>query len=136
MVGDEIENRLLQGAGAEKMVWLKEFALQKTKPNLNLIQPGGVDRQPGDLDAQLVLQSESLFLKPTGQLFRRVRGSIVQDQDHGLDLASQRFRNDNLLQERTKVDEALPGDALSIDQAISNRESCHQMPHAATMVTW
>src|SRR5258708_19886128 len=82
VVGDEIENRLLQGAGAEKMVWLKEFALQKTKPNLNLIQPGGVDSQPADLDAQLALQSESLFHNPPAPLFRPPRQPLSHTTDH------------------------------------------------------
>ncbi len=72
---------------AEKMVRVQEFALQDTKPDLNLIQPGGVGGQPSHLNGQAIRRDLGLLLKPARQLFGRVGRAIVQDQDQRLHLS-------------------------------------------------
>src|SRR6266702_2000652 len=120
--------------GAEKMIRLQEFALQDTKPNLNLIQPGGVSGQPGHLNAQAARIGLGLLLKPVCQLFGNVGRAIVQDQDQRLHLPPQGFWKDDLLQERAEIHKAFARRAASIDLPISYREPSQQVPRPASDV--
>jgi hypothetical protein len=45
-------------------------------------------------------------MEPTFELFRSVRGALIQDQDHGVDLPPQGFGNDLLLHEGLEIDKA------------------------------
>jgi len=44
-VSNEAQEGLLKLVGTGKMVGLQKLALQKTEPNLDLIQPGGIGGQ-------------------------------------------------------------------------------------------
>ncbi len=56
VASDEVEDRLLQLIEAAKMVGLEELALQKTEPDLNVIEPGGIFREPIELHGEFALQ--------------------------------------------------------------------------------
>src|SRR6266700_3819126 len=128
VVGNEIEDGLLQLVSAEKMVRVQEFALQDTKPDLNLIQPRGVGGQPIHLNGQAARVHRALLLKPVRQLLRCVRRAIIQDQDQRLHLSPQRFWKDDLFQERAEIHKAFARRALTIDLSIGDRECSHQVP--------
>ena len=75
-----------------------------------------------------------LLTEPTFELFRSVRGAIIQDQDHGVDLPPKGFGNDLLLHEGLEIDKAFALTADAIDLAIRDGEPGKQMACAATMV--
>ena len=98
-----------------KVIGLQMFALKQTEPDFDLIQPGGVGRQPEDLKVQLSFTGCFLLTEPTFELFRSVRGAIIQDQDRGGDLPPQGFGNDLLLHEGLEIDKAFALTADAID---------------------
>jgi hypothetical protein len=63
-----------------------------------------------------------------------VRGSIIQDQRHGLHSPMLGFCDDDRLQKRAEIDEAFARVALAIDQPISDTEGCHQVQCSPAMV--
>ena len=68
--------------GVLKIVRRQDVALNMGKDDLNLIQPGRMDRQPVDLDPE----GQSQALDPLFDLLGRMRGTIVQDQMQDADL--------------------------------------------------
>src|SRR5437763_9853412 len=88
-----------------------------------------------DLEVQAKIANAFLFTKPAFQLFGCVGGAIVQNEDHGLDSASERFRKDDLLDKGLEIDKTLALAAGSVDLAIGNGEPSKQVARAATMVT-
>ena len=75
-----------------------------------------------------------MLAKPAFELFRCVRGSIIQDEDHCVDAPSQRFGNDFLLNKGLEIDKTLAAAAGSVDLAIRDGKPGKQMPCATTMV--
>ena len=50
VIGDILVERAFKGAGAGKVIGLQVFALKQTEPDFDLVQPGGVGRQPEHLE--------------------------------------------------------------------------------------
>lgn len=86
-----------------------------------------------DLEVQSKITDTFLFSEPAFQLFGCVRGSIVQNEDHRVNLASQCFRNDDLLDKGLEIDKTLARSAGSVDLAIGDGESSKQVACAAPM---
>src|SRR5712692_1402115 len=110
------------------------FALQHTEPDFDLIEPGGVGRQPVHLKVQPPFTRLFLLMEPALELFGRMRGTVVQDEGHRVDLSSQRFGNDFLLHKSLEIDKALALAASPIDLTISHRKSGKQMACSTTMI--
>ena len=87
-----------------------------------------------DLEMQSEIADAFLLAKPAFQLFGRVGGSIVQNEDDRVNLASKCFRNDDLLDKGLKIDKTLALMAGSVDLAIGDGESGKQVACATTMV--
>ena len=49
VVCDVVAERRFQSGRTHKMIGLQVFALKHTEPDFDLIQPGGIRRQPEDL---------------------------------------------------------------------------------------
>jgi len=62
-----------------------------------------------------------------------MRSSIIQNEDHRLDLTTQSFGKDLLGDRGLEVGEAFADSAGSIDLAISNRKADKQIACATTM---
>src|SRR6266699_63585 len=136
IASNEVLDRLLKLIKAAEMIGLQEFALQETEPDLQLIEPRSVDRQPIELHPQFPLRRRRQLLHPTGQLFGRMGRPIIQHQCHRLHLAALGFCNDNRLEKGTEVDKAFARMALAIDQPISHTPGGHQVQCAMASVTW
>src|SRR5436305_12855737 len=119
---------------AGKVIGLQVFALKQTEPDFDLVQPGGVGRQPEDLEVKPPATGGFLLTQPAVEWFRRMRGAIVQNQSHCVHLPPQCFGNDLLLQKGLEVDEAFALTADAVDLAIGDREPCKEMACAATMI--
>ena len=52
VISDVLIKRSFQGISTEKVIGLQMFALEDAKPNLDLIQPGRIGRQPMNLEVQ------------------------------------------------------------------------------------
>src|SRR5260370_26090594 len=87
-----------------------------------------------ELEVQSKIADTFLFSEPAFQLFGRVGGAIVQNEDHRVNLASQCFRNDDLLDKSLEIDKTLALLTGSVDFAIGNGESGKQVACAATMI--
>jgi len=72
IASNKVMNGLLKLIQAAEMVGLQEFPLQHTEPDLQLIEPGSIDRQPIELYGQFPLQRRRQFLNPTGELLGRM----------------------------------------------------------------
>src|SRR6266566_7589576 len=80
VVSNEVQNGLLKLIQAAEMVRLQEFALKQTEPDLQLVEPRGVGRQPRELHHQFSLRHRRQFLDPAWELLGRMGRSIIQDQ--------------------------------------------------------
>lgn len=87
-----------------------------------------------DLEVKAKVTDTSLSLEPVFQLFGRVSCPIVQNENHVLDAAPERFRKDRLLHKGLEIDETFAASAGSIHLAIGNREASKQVACAATMI--
>ncbi len=119
---------------AGKVIRLQMFALQPTPPDFDLIQPRCVGRQPVHLKVQAPFTRLFLLTEPPRELFGRMGSAIVQDEGQRVDLASQGFGNDHLLEKGLEIDKALAAAAGSVNLSIGDRESGKQMACATTMV--
>src|SRR6266436_6723784 len=134
VIRDILAERAFESTGAEKVIGLQVFALQPTPPDFELIEPGGIGRQPEHLKVQLLVTGTFLLTEPAFQLFGGVRGAVVQDEEHRLHLAAKGFGNDHLLHKGLEIDEALAAAASAVDPSISNRQASKQMACATTMI--
>jgi hypothetical protein len=116
------------------MIGLQMFTLQHTEPDFDLIQPGGIGRQPEDLKVQSLVTGQFLLTQSALELFRRVGGPVVQDQGHRVDAPSQSFGNNVLLHKGLKIDKAFALAASAVDFSISDGEPGKEMACAPTMV--
>ena len=134
IIGDVLAERGFEGMRAGKVIGLQVFALQHAEPDFELIEPGGIGRQPEHLKMHSLVTGNCLFTQPALQLFGSVGRAIVQDERHGVDLATKRFRNDHLLHEGLEIDKTLPTAADPVDLCIGDGESGKQVAGAATMI--
>lgn len=51
-ISEVLTERSFQRVGTEKVIGLQVFALEETEPDFDLIQPGGVGRQPMHLKVE------------------------------------------------------------------------------------
>src|SRR6266404_1188741 len=77
VIRDVLAERAFESTGAEKVIGLQVFALQHTEPDFELIEPGGIGRQPEHLKVQLLVTGTFLLTEPAFQLFGGVRGAVV-----------------------------------------------------------
>ncbi len=68
VVSNEVKHCLLQLGETSKMVGVEELTLEKTEPDLDLIEPGGVFREPVHLQSNLPIWNRVQFLLPRSQL--------------------------------------------------------------------
>jgi len=134
VIRDVLAERAFESTGAEKVIGLQVFALQHTEPDFELIEPGGIGRQPEHLKVQSPFTRLFLLTEPPLELFGRMGSAIVQDEGHRVDLASKGFGNDHLLEKGLEIDEALAAAAGAVDLSIGDRESGKEMACATTMV--
>src|SRR5260370_27849788 len=80
VIREKVSNGLLQILRTDKMIGLQKLALQDTKPDFELIQPGSVRRQPKHMKGELTLSHYRQFPQPALQLLWRVGGAIVENQ--------------------------------------------------------
>jgi hypothetical protein len=116
------------------VIGLQTLALEQTEPDFDLIEPGGIGRQPKDLKAQPSVTRLFLLTEPSFELFGGVGGAIIKDEGHGVDLPTQGFGNDVLVHKGLEIDKAFARSAGAIDLAIGDRESGKQMAGAATLI--
>src|SRR5258708_7519168 len=133
VIGDVVVESGFQSRRRDEVVGLQTFALEQTDPDFDLIQPGGIGRQPEHLEAQPSFTHLLLLTEPAFKLFGGVRGSIIKDEGHRLHLTTQRFGNDLLLHKGLKIDKAFALPTGSIDLAISDREPGPKMTRTATL---
>src|SRR5260370_8461610 len=129
-IGDVVVESGCQSRRSDEVVGLQTFALEQTEPDFDLIQPGGIGRQPEHLEAQPSFTHLLLLTEPAFKLFGGVRGSIIKDEGHRLHLTTQRFGNDLLLHKGLKVDKAFAHPTGSIALAIT--ETNPAIPMTAT----
>src|SRR5258707_2146890 len=134
VISDVFLQRSFESIGTEKVIGLQVFALQETEPDFDLIQPGGVGGQPMDLKMGPSVTHLFLLLEPAFELLGRVSCSIIENEDHGMDLTAQRFGNDLLLHKGLEIDKTFAASTRSVDVAISHRKSSKQMTGTTTMI--
>ncbi len=134
VIGDELVERAFKVLRAEKVIGLQVFALKHTEPDFELIEPGGIGRQPEYLKVQSPITGAFLLTEPAFELLGGVRRSIIEDEGHRMDGPLQCFRNDVLLNKGLEIGKAFALSTGAIDLAISNREPGKQMLCAATMI--
>src|SRR5579884_17569 len=110
------------------------FALQQAEPDFELIEPGGIGRQPEHLKVQAPFADLFLLLQPAFKLFRSMGGSIIENEDDVLHLPTQSFRNDLLLHKSLEVDKAFALTTGGVDLAVSDRQSGKQMAKAVALI--
>jgi hypothetical protein len=62
--------------------------------------------------------------------------TTIEDQGDRLHTTAFGFHNDARFKKGAKVEEALARVALTVDEPISNTQSCHQMQSSTPMVAW
>src|SRR6266568_418352 len=77
VIGNVLSERGFQSGGTDKVIGLQQFSLKQAEPNLELIQPGRIERQPEDLKVQALITGVFLLTEPAFQLFGRMGGSVV-----------------------------------------------------------
>src|SRR6516165_12476762 len=75
-LGEEAHDALADVIDALEVVGRERLPLQLAEHDLDLIQPGGVDGQPMDVEGKGQVQAR----EPGGQPPGRMRGAVVQDQ--------------------------------------------------------
>jgi hypothetical protein len=134
VIHKKVSNGLFQVLDTDKVIGLKQLALQDLEPDLQLIKPGGIGRQPTDVKRELTLHHCWLFLQPAFQLFRSVGGSIVQDQAYHPYTALKRLRDDDLLHKGLKIGKDFARAAAARDLPIGDTQSRKQVPGATTLI--
>ena len=62
--------------------------------------------------------------------------TIIEDQSNRLHSTTVGFCDNNRLQKRAEIDEAFARVALTIDQPISDTQSCHQVECSLSLIAW
>ncbi len=109
------------------MVGLQELALEQTEPDLKLIEPRGIDRQPIELHREFPLRRRRQFLHKARELLGGVSRAIIEDQRDLLHTTTVGLCDDNRLSKRAEIDEAFARVTLAVDQPISHAEGSHQV---------
>ena len=117
------------------MIGLQTLPLEQTEPDFDLIQPGGIDRQPEDLKTQLSVTRLFLLTEPSLQLFGGVGGAIIKNEGHALHLTTQGFGKELLLHKGLEIDKAFALATDAVDRAIGDGEGGKQMASTATKVS-
>ena len=133
-ISDIFAERGFKGLRVDKMIGLQVFALQHTEPDFDLIQPGGIGRQPEHLKVESPFRGVFLLTEPAFELLRRMRRAIIQDEGHGVDAPSQCLGNDFLLHKGLEIDKAFATAAGSVDLPVSDGQPGKEMSGATTMV--
>ncbi len=134
VIGDVLAESGFESSGRDKVIGLQTFALQQTEPNFDLIEPGGVGRQPIHLEAQPSITGLFLLMEPAFELFGCMRGSVIENEGHCLHSPPQRFGNELLVHKSLEIDKTFALTTGPIDFAISDGESRKQMAGTPTMI--
>ncbi len=130
-VGQVACDRVFHFINAVEMSWAQDLPLQWRENDLDLIQPGGVFRQPVDANNVRKLQTGD----PCLDLFRSMSRSIVENQVQDGDLFGPKTREEHV-QKVLEVDETLPveetGDSLSCVDQEPREEIRNSQPLVAT----
>ena len=102
---------------------LQVCALKQTEPDCDLVHPRGVGRQPADLEVESPATGGWLLTQPAVELFRRMRGAMVQNQRPCLHLPPPCLGNELLLQQGLEVDKAFALTTGAGDLALGQRVS-------------
>ena len=103
---EKLQNCFGEFLSVFEMVGRQHFSLKFAEDNLDLIQPGGMNRKPVDLDLKRKLQRRD----PSGQLFRGMRRAIIEDEMQATDFLTPEASEDRF-QETLEVDEVFGGHA-------------------------
>ena len=83
-LGEEVQQATFDVARGVKVIWGQYLLLQQAKDNLNLVQPGGVHRQPMNVDGE----GQAERANPRRQLLGGVGRPIVEDQMEDADASA------------------------------------------------
>src|SRR5262249_39722632 len=75
-LGEKAQDALADVVGALEVVGRERLPLQLAEHDLDLGPPGGIDRQPMEVDEERQIQAR----EPERQTLRRMRGAVVQDE--------------------------------------------------------
>ena len=107
----------------------QDLSLERREDDLDLIQPGGVDRQPVDADLEGKLQRPN----PSPDLLGSMGGAVVQNQLEDSEALCPETLEDHL-QEVLEFQEALTGEAADHRLSGVDEPSCEQMQDALAHV--
>lgn len=116
------------------MVRLQTLPLEEAKPDLDLIEPGSIGRQPQHLKMQTKIAHATQLLEPAFELPGGMRRPIIENEDDRLNVTVQGFSKDDLLHNALEIDKALALAASTVDPAISDGKPGKQVPRATTMI--
>jgi len=101
-----VHDSILQILGIREVPWRENLALKRREDDLDLIQPGGIDRQPMDSYLEGKLERSN----PSSNLFGRMGGSVIEDQMEDSNVFCPETPEDHL-EEVLELHEPLAGEA-------------------------
>ena len=101
-LGEEAENALADVVGALKVVGRQRLPLPLAEHDLDLVEPGGVDGQPMEVDGK----RQAPAREPARQTLGRMRRAVVQDEVQAADPSAPDTAEEQR-EEALELDEAL-----------------------------
>ena len=108
----------------------QHLALQRREDDLDLIQPGGIDRQPVDADLEWKFQRPD----PAPDLLGGMGGAVVQDQVQHPDAFCPQALEDHP-EEHLELHEPLPGEAANHRLSGVDEQPGKQMQHSLAHIS-
>ena len=112
-----------------EIVRRQDVALHMRKDNLDLIQPGRMDRQPVDLDPERQVQAFDPFF----DLFGRMRGAVVENQMQDADLLAPETAEEHL-EEGLEITEALSIETTRQSFAAIDQQRREQLDRSLALI--
>ena len=116
-------------SGLSKSLWRQGLPLQLAEHDLDLVEPGGVDRQPMEVDGKRQVQAR----EPRRQALGRVRGAVIQDEVQAANPAAPRTAEEQL-EEALELDEALALEAAGQGVAGVHQQAGEQLHGASALI--
>jgi hypothetical protein len=91
-LGEEAQDALADMVGTLEVVGRQGLPLELAEHDLDLVEPGGVDRQPMEVDGKRQVQAR----EPSRQALGRVCGPVVQDEGQAANPAAPRTAEEQL----------------------------------------
>ena len=107
-LGEVAQDALADVIGALEVIGRERLPLQLAEDDLDLVQPGGVDGQPMEVDGKWQAQDR----EPGGQTLGRMRRAVVQDEVQAANPAAPDTTKEQL-EEVLELNEALAREAAA-----------------------